>query len=103
MRRQPGGQVRRVGKIEQSFAESLQILERQVGNARLLGLRHCTDAPSQLSQRQIRLALAALLAAFSLAFGKDRLRGTGLLDGRMGRAPTWARSSQPADLMAELP
>ncbi len=45
MRRQTGGQVRRVGKVEQGLAQVFQGVDREGGNPGLLGGRHRTQAP----------------------------------------------------------
>ena len=49
MRCQPGGQVRRVGKVEEGLTQVFQVVNGQGGIARLLGLRHGADASLQES------------------------------------------------------
>ena len=78
MRCQPGGQVRRAGKVEEGLTQGFRIVDGQGANARLLGLRHGADAPLQESQHPLHLALAAARLAYPLTFSHQFFVGPGL-------------------------
>ncbi len=78
MRCQPGGQVRRVVKVEEGLTQGFRIVDGQGANARLLGLRHGDDAPLQESQHPLHLALAAAGLAYPLTFSHQFFVGPGL-------------------------